>query len=191
MNRRKAIRNIFLVTGAAVIGGAGYEWYSITKKPKLAELAGYKELLSELAETIIPATNTPGAKDAQVGEFIYKMVIDCSDVRAQNKFLYGLHDVEDYCHSKYGQSFIKCTVQQREETLLYFEKKGKRYNGIIGKVQHKFLGDSFFETLKNYTVIGYATSMQGATQGFAYDYIPGSFEANVSLKPGQRSWATK
>jgi hypothetical protein len=73
---------------------------------------------------------------------------------------------------------------------LHFEQQGKRRPGIIGKVQHKFLGDSFFETLKNYTVIAYATSMPGATQGFAYDFIPVTFE-NVPLKPGQRSWATK
>ncbi len=148
-------------------------------------------MLSELAETIIPATNTPGAKDARVGEFIYEMLIDCADVRAQNKFLYGLEDLEDYCHSRYDHSFMSCTIPQREEALIHFEQKGKRRSGIIGKVQHKLLGDSFFETLKNYTVIGYATSMQGATQGFAYDYIPGAFDANVPLKPGQRSWATK
>ena len=191
MNRRKAIRDILLVAGFTAVAGGGYEWRHINGKPAIADLDKYMELLSELAETIIPATNTPGAKDAKVGEFIYKMVVDCADVRAQNKFLYGLHDLEEYCHNKYGLSFIKCTVPQREETLLYFEKKGKRHGGIIGKVQHKFMGDPFFETLKNYSVIGYATSLPGATQGFAYDLIPGSYDANVPLKPGQRSWATK
>jgi len=191
MDRRKAIRNILLVVGATAVAGGGYEWHHISKRPDLAGLEKYKGLLPELAETIIPATNTPGAREAQVGDFIYKMVIDCADKKSQNKFLYGLQDLEEHCHSKYGHSFMQCTVKQREETLLHFEQAGKRHAGIIGKIQHKFMGDSFFETLKNYTVIGYATSMQGATQGFAYDYIPSTFEAAVPLKPGQRSWATK
>ena len=191
MNRRKAIRNILLAAGVTAVAGTGYKWYSITKKPHLDELNNYKELLSELAETIIPKTNTPGAKDAHVGEFIQKMILDCTDVKAQNKFLYGLQDVEDHCHSRYGQSFVKCTVPQREETLNYFEQKDKLHGGIIGKVQHKFLGDPFIKTLKDYTVMGYCTSMEGATMGLAYDYVPGAYLADLPLQPGQRSWATK
>jgi len=191
MNRRKAIRNILVAAGVTAVAVPGYKWYSITKKPHLSELNNYKDLLSEMAETIIPRTNTPGAKDAQVGDFIYKMVNDCSDVKSQNKFLYGLQDVEAYCHSKYGQSFIKCSVAEREATLLHFEKKDKSYSGIMGKIQHKFLGTSFFETLKTYTVMGYCTSIQGATQGLAYDLVPGTYEACIPLQPGQRSWATK
>jgi len=191
MNRRKAIRNILLVAGVAVAGGAGYEWFHINRKPVLAELDQYKSLLDELAETIIPRTDTPGAKDARVGEFIYKAVHDCADKRAQNKFLYGLHDLEKCCHSKYGKSFTALSVAERGEILTKLEKESKPRGGIVGKIQHKFIGDSFFTTLKNYTVIGYATSMQGATQGFAYDFIPGAWLAAVPLKPGQRSWATK
>lgn len=191
MNRRKAIRNILLVAGVAGAGIGGYEWRRINKKPALDDLAQYKALLSELAETIIPATHTPGAKDARVGEFIYKMVIHCTGAREQNRFLYGLHDLEDYCHDKYGKSFMQCAVTQREETLLHFEQAGKRFKGIAGKVQRKIFGDGFFKILKTYTVMGYATSQKGATQGFAYDYIPGAWQASVPLRPGQRSWATK
>ena len=191
MNRRKAIRNILIGIGVTAVAVPGYEWYSINKKPSLDELANYKDLLAELAETIIPATDTPGAKDANVGAFVYKMVMDCADKKTQNKFIAGLHDMESHCQSKYGQSFMKCTVPQREETLLYFEKKGKPYSGILSKIQHKYLGTSFFETLKNYTVNGYCISMPGATKGLAYDYIPSTFEACIPIKPGQRSWATK
>lgn len=86
---------------------------------------------------------------------------------------------------------MQLSVAEREEILVMLEQDSKPRAGIIGKVQHKFMGDSFFTTLKNYTVIGYATSMQGATQGFAYDYIPSAWQAEVPLKPGQRSWATK
>jgi len=191
MDRRKALRNILLGTGAAVFSVSGYKWYGITKRAPLPDLANYKGLLPELAETIIPATDTPGAKDANVGEFIYKMVVECTDVKSQNKFLSGLQDLEHYCHSKYDVPFEKCTTEQRETILNHFEKEGKPYPGILGKIQHKFLGDPFFVTLKKYTVAGYCSSEQGATKGLAYDYIPGGFVACMPLKPGQRSWATK
>ena len=191
MNRRKAIRNLILGAGAVAAGGAGYEWYSLGKKPDLGELDEYKELIAEMAETIIPATNTPGAKDAKVGEFIIMMVREHANTKVQNRFLNGLHDVERFSHSQYNQPFVKCTVPQREAILLHFEQAGKPKKGILGKVQHKILGTSFAETLKTYTVMGYATSQPGATRGFAYDFIPGAFQANVPILPGQRSWATK
>ena len=191
MNRRKAIRNLLLGTGVATVAVSGYKWYAITKRPHLAELDQYKALISEIAETIIPETDTPGAKNAHVGEFIYKMIIDCADVKSQNRFLYGLKDLESHCHSKFGHSFIHCTVSQREETLRYIEQSDKPYAGVIGKIQRKLFGTSFFEMFKNYTVMGYCTSMEGATKGLAYDLVPGTYEACIPIKPGQRSWATK
>ena len=191
MNRRKAIRNIFLGTGAAAIAVSGYEWYGLTRKPDLADLNKFQDIVSEMAETLIPATNTPGAKDAKVGEFVIKMVAEHANKKVQNRFLYGLHDVENYANSQYKQSFVKCTVPQREEILLHFEQNDKPMKGILGKVQKKILGTSFIVTLKTYTVMGYATSQIGATKGFAYDFIPGPFMASVPLQPGQRSWATK
>ena len=148
-------------------------------------------MISEMAETIIPATETPGAKDARVGEFVIKMINEHADAKVQNRFMSGLHDAENYAASKYNQSFVKCTSAQREEILLHFEQSSKPMKGILGKVQRKILGTSFFVTLKTYVVMGYATSQLGATRGFAYDFIPGPFQANLPLQPGQRSWATK
>ena len=191
MNRRKAIRNILLTSGGAVAAGAGYKWVSLNRKPHIGELDNHKALLPELAETIIPRTNTPGAKEAGVGQFIYKMIVDCADRRTQNKFIYGLHDLEQHCQSKYGRSFVACGQDEREATLRHIEQTDKPYPGILGKVQHKFMGTPFFETLKTYTVMGYCTSMLGATQGLAYELVPGTFDACIPLKPGQRSWATK
>jgi len=191
MNRRKVVKFLFLAAGATAVSVSGYKWYGISKKPALDDLAGYKELLSEMAETLIPATDTPGAKDALVGDFIYKMVMECTDKKSQNKFLTGLSDLEAYSKGKYGQSFIKCTTPQREAILSHFEQKGKPKGGLMGKIERRYLGNSFYSTLKNYTVTGYCTSEPGAKMGLAYDYIPKQFVACIIMYPSQRSWATK
>lgn len=190
MKRRRLFRNIVVAGVAGAATYAGYKTYSTYRTPRLDELASREELISDLAETIIPRTNTPGAKDAGVGPFVIKMVKECLPKKSQNNFLHGLDRLEQRAGAEYGKSFSACSAEQRSALLSYFEKDGKPYPGLMGKVHRKLLGDSFFTTLKRFTVLGYCTSKAGATQALAYDYVPGKFE-NTPLGPGQRAWATQ
>jgi hypothetical protein len=190
MDRRKAIFRICL-TGAGITAAAtGYHWWDITKSPHLTYLLHNRGLIDELAETIIPATDTPGAKDAEVGDFIIKMVSDCTDKKSQNKFINGLSDLKSYCRDRHNKPFEQCNDAQKEEVLRYFEKDGKPFSGFFGKVQRKLLGKSFFVTLKEYTVEGYCTSRAGATSALVYVPVPGKFDGCTVLQPGQNAWAT-
>jgi Gluconate 2-dehydrogenase subunit 3 len=191
MNRRKAIGRIFLAGIGGGLAFSGYKWYDWNKAPDIDYLVRHRTLIGALAETIIPATDTPGARDAGVGDFIVTMIKDCTDRMSANKFIDGLKDVEHYCQSHYQQPFEKCGGADQHATLQYFEEKGKPFKGIVGKAQNRWLGRSFFTTLKAYTVEGYCTSEAGATKGLAYLYIPGSYQGCIRMTPGQKAWATK
>lgn len=192
MNRRKAIKR-FVIVGAGIAAVyAGIKSYKILRYPKLESLLNNQNLISELAETILPGTmNEPGAKEAKIGEFIIKMVKDCTTRSSQNNFIDGIEDLVSYSKDKFDKSFIECSTEQRKHILLHFEQKGKPNSGILGKIQHRFLGDSFFTTLKKFTVLGFCTSKPGATIALRYDYIPGKYIGTVDLQPGDRAWATQ
>jgi hypothetical protein len=191
MNRRKLIGLILVAGGGTAIGIGGVKWFQLNKTPDLSYLDQKKDLLAALAETIIPATNTPGAKEAGVGDFIYMMINECTDKKTQNKFLEGLKDLEDYCASQYNKSYTQCSEAEQIIVMKHFQIKGRPMGGIIGKAQNKLLGKSFFTTLKEYTAKGYCTSELGATKGLAYIAIPGIYRGSVDNTKGQRSWATK
>src|SRR5687768_7699397 len=55
--------------------------------------AEQKSLVAEVAEIIIPKTDTPGAKDAKVGEFIEMMLKDCYAAKDQESFATGLAEL--------------------------------------------------------------------------------------------------
>jgi hypothetical protein len=158
---------------------------------QLNQLPQKKQLIAELAETIIPRTNTPGAKDCKVEDYITKMITENSDARAQRSFLIGLNEVEDYANSNYQQSFLKCNPAQRNDLLKHFESKATYSINILNRVRRKLLGSAFFYQLRDLTVEGYATSFIGATQGMVYDYIPGAYQACIPLQKDQLAWATK
>jgi hypothetical protein len=190
MNRRQAIFRITLAGTAATTAVSGYKWYEITKTPDLFVLDKQRDLIAALAETIIPATDTPGAKDAGVHDFIIMMIKECTGRKEQNKFINGLQDLQGHCLANYGRPYQQCPLKDQESVLWIFEKKGKPFNGILGKVQNKFLGRSFFTTLKQYTVEGYCTSQPGATKGLAYVSVPGGYQGCIPLTKNQKGWAT-
>lgn len=191
MNRRKAILSIFLAGGGISAGFSGYKWYHIHKTPDIGFLENNTALVADLAEVIIPATDTPGAKAAMAHICIISMIVKVADRKTKNIFIDGLKTVEQYSHQQYNAAFTSLSKAQQQLVVKYFREKGKNYSGLIGKVKNKYLGKSFFQVLKEYTSIAFCTSKTGATQTLAYDYIPGGYKACLPMAPGQKSWATK
>ncbi len=191
MKRRQAVYSILLGLGIITVAGH-YKWFSNVTLPELKKiLSDNKLLIDELAETIIPTTDTPGAREAEVGDFITKVIINCCEVRRQHNFIQGLQDVRVFSNKNYDKVFEKCTMTEKTEILQHFEKSAYFSNSLLNQIRRKLIGDPFFSILKQLTVIGYCSSELGATKGLGYDYIPGRYEACIMLLPDQKSWATK
>jgi Gluconate 2-dehydrogenase subunit 3 len=191
MNRRKAILSFFLIGGGATASYSGYKWWKIHRTPDFLFLQNNKELIGDLAEVILPKTDTPGAKEAGVAAFIVAQISDCSDRKTQNNFIDGLKELVAYSYASYNKSFGSLSAAEQVKTITHFREKGKSMVGMVGKVQNKLLGKSFYSILRAYTTVGYCTSKLGATQGLAYQYIPGAFQGCLPLAKGQKAWATK
>lgn len=193
MLRRKAIKQLMLTVGSiAAIGSsvAGWKYTRLHKAPDWHLFQTHQGLLAELTETILPATDTPGAKAAGVPAFVQHMVRKSLDVKSQNNFLNGLAEVGEYCQSNFGKSFGQVTPDERVQTLRHFENNARSFNNVAAKAQSFLTGKPFFTTLRDFTIIGYCTSELGANQSLAYDYVPGAFNGCLPYVNGQKSWAT-
>src|ERR1700761_3759248 len=191
MNRRQAITRIALTGIGGVILFGGYKYYDWHKTPDLPWLEAHKDLVASLAETIIPATDTPGAREAGVADYILVMLRDATDRTTANKFIDGLKSVDSHCRSKYDRPFQQCSAEQQRDVLRHYEQKARPFNNLVGKIESAYFGLPFYYTLKRLTVTGYCTSEAGATKGLAYLYIPSHYEGCTKLQPGQRAWATR
>ncbi|HET6252712.1 MAG TPA: gluconate 2-dehydrogenase subunit 3 family protein [Puia sp.] len=191
MNRRTAIGRIILAGAGGALAFGGYKWYEVSKSPDLPWLEQQKDLLAALADTIIPPTDSPGARAAGVRDFMLTLLKDCTDRKSLNNFIDGLKDLQSHCRSGYQASFTQCSEADRISTLEYFEQKDRPHSGILGKAENRYLGKPFFTTLKEYTVIAYCTSELGATHGLAYVPVPVDYHGCLPWQPGQPGWATK
>jgi hypothetical protein len=154
--------------------------------------AEQKNLVSEVAEIIIPKTDTPGAKDAKVGEFIEMMLKDCYEAKDQNSFAAGLKELEK-------RDFLKASPADQTKILKELEASAKVESEKSTEAKKKFTeagkeytddqGVPFFKLVKELTLLGYFTSEPGATLALDYVPVPGRYDGCIDLKPGQKAWA--
>jgi hypothetical protein len=191
MKRRKAIGTILLAGGATAAGFAGYEWYALTKNPDNNYILSRKSLLAELTDIIIPATDTPGAKEAGAVDYMMRLLMECTDRKTLNRFVMGLQDLEAYTIHRFHRAFTECPDHEKQAVLSYFDQQSSPDHTLLKKIKNKYTGKPFFETLKWYTVQGYCISEKGASLGMRYIAVPGKYMSCISLEPNQKAWATK
>ena len=129
MNRRELLKMVAAATGSVMIGGE-FLLSGCKANSDAAPIAFTEEniaFLDEVAETILPQTNTAGAKAAGVGRFMTVMVNDCYTKDDQEIFHKGLTTLDDACKKMHNADFMKATPEQRKQLLVSVEKETKDY----------------------------------------------------------------
>ncbi len=204
MERRELLKSIALLTGGVVIGG---EVFLSGCNPKTADVNTFTPdsiaLLDEVGETIIPTTDTPGAKATKIGEFMKTMVTDCYTTDQQKVFADGIAGLNDACKKANGKSFMDCTPDQRKSFLIGLEKDAKAYNQQRDDKEkdakekaHKEMNPDwvgapshYYTMLKQLTLMGYFTSEIGSKQALRWLPVPGKYDGNLPYKKGDKAWA--
>ncbi|MEO8910521.1 MAG: gluconate 2-dehydrogenase subunit 3 family protein, partial [Gemmatimonadaceae bacterium] len=84
--------------------------------------------LDEVADTILPATSTPGAKAAKTGAFMALMVRDTYHPDDQKKFRAGMKAIDDASQSTYKVAFMKARPEQKLAVLEKLDRDQKTFN---------------------------------------------------------------
>src|SRR3546814_13855444 len=91
-------------------------------------------LLSEVAETIIPETDTPGTKAAGVGPFIAMMLQECYEEKDQKLVLDGLVSLNERRKEEMGDVFTALRPEKRTTLLRAIDKERGQEERRVGKV---------------------------------------------------------
>ncbi len=189
MNRRDALSRVALLLGGTVVGAEAFlkgckpeTKYGTSLKFTPEDVA----YLDEVAETILPRTSTPGAKDAKVGQFMTVIVNDCYEKKDQDTFLEGMQKLDEISKKKNGKSFMESTPQQRHDLLVDLDKEAKDFQ----KNKKEDDSNHYFILMKQLTLWGYFTSEPGATKALRYVAVPGRYEGCIPYKKGDKAWAT-
>jgi hypothetical protein len=185
LNRREAVHHISLLLGGTILGANAF----VSCKSNDNNAVSFSEkdvaLLDEIAETILPATKTPGAKAAKCGQFMTTMVNDCYEERDQKIFRDGLNKIQDFSEKEYNNKFTDLNSDQRHALLVKLDNEQKSASKELKPDQPKH----YFRLMKELTLLGYFTSEIGCTQARRYVETPGRYEACIPYKKGDKAWA--
>lgn len=194
MNRRNCLKSLLALTSLGIGSVLIIKWLRPVPPQRIITILDWQRkssLISELSEIIIPKTDTPGAKEAGVQDYIISVMSKCCDQRQQRVFYSGLDDVEDFTRTRFGKTFLECDSSLKHNIVEHFSHSIFESSAFMLKIKNKFVGKSFFFTLRELTVEGYCTSYLGATKALSYDPVPGAYQPCIFLSSHQKSWATK
>jgi hypothetical protein len=196
MLRREAIKKAAILLGGTIaLPDILKAWETpVILNPQFRITAAQENLIAEIAEIILPTTDTPGAKAAGVPQFIIKMLADCYPKPFSDYMMQTLNKLDSEAEIKYGAKFAQASPENRTELTKRFEQQDKDERDNFEKLVETWqLGSRrsvqpFFSTMKSLTITGYFTSEIGATQALRYSQIPGGYYT-VDYKKGDKAWA--
>jgi len=180
MERRELLKLIASATGMALIGTPTAAFaYGNIPVPEAGNVFTDAEVaaLDEIAETILPRTKTPGAKDAGVGLFMAQYATDCYSTAEQLTFRHGLDDI----NARAGGSFVALSPQARTDLLVTLDAEAKE---LRPGEPHYFI------MLKQLAIFSFFTSKIGSTEVLRHVAIPGYYDGEMDYVPGTTAWAS-
>lgn len=202
MNRRE-----FLQCAAILASGASFSQigFALSKEQHrhLASAANYNKskvtllskeqraIIAAMTDIVIPRTETPGAVDAGVPQFIELMASDWFNDQEKSIFMTGIIELETRIPKEYGASFDKLTTKQQLSIMEDMEDAASDADWYsFANVLREFISDApFICQIKELTIWGFFTSEIGATQALRHEPMPMHFDGDIPLTATDSSWA--
>ncbi len=185
MQRREVLRWIGGAVGVAALAGASPRRLLAVGHAMHDRLAGephaQRRLLvldehqdrtvTAIAEHIIPATDTPGARAARVNEFIDLFLAEWFDEDERSRFLRGLAGVDTRSLNLFGTVFVQADDAQQVALLRGLDAELTALREADADAE-----EHFFFRMKWFTLYGYYTSEIGQTEELQSAIIPGRYD---------------
>jgi hypothetical protein len=168
-DRRTFLRGASMVLGHAALGNVMTAFAAAPTRPTFFSEAEL-ETVRLLVDLILPETDSPSASAAGTHYFLDLALPACATPKAQHTFREGLKSFAGIDSWSPQRRVAALTDRANADQALEYDA-------------------SFFKILKDFTLSGYFLSEIGATRALAYERVPGGFQGDVPLAPGQKAWA--
>ncbi|MEE2777159.1 MAG: gluconate 2-dehydrogenase subunit 3 family protein [Acidobacteriota bacterium] len=115
------------------------------------------EALARLVETLIPRTDTPGARDARVHEYI-DLAVSLEVPKTRKAFVRSLRWLDKRCRKTQGADLVAVSDAELAELLRTLSDDHASHPDELAT------GVAFFADLKRRTIFGYYTSLEGRVE---------------------------
>jgi hypothetical protein len=136
------------------------------------------DTVSRICELILPRTDTPGALEAGVPEFIAIIVGEWYLPEDKALMLADLENVDARSRQKWSSDFVGLPEAQQIELLTELDGELQAL-----KQRKESTGKNFFQRIKGLTLYGYYNSEVGMKEELKYVVIPGRYDPCLPVRP--------
>ena len=174
-------RRRFIIAALLAVGAAGVPLPAIARvtraRRKTARFLSPARfaVLDALAETIMPRTDTPGARDALVPQRFDALMQNWASADTQAKFTALLDEAEAMARASGASGLAAMPATKQLEVVAAYDKAKMR--------------DPGYAKFKALVFALYYLSEAGATQELRYEHVPGAWEPSLPVTADTRGWA--
>ena len=187
MQRRELIQLIAAVTGCAFVGRDALWAVGDTLAP-LPYSDSDVDFLDAVADTILPRTDTPGARDAAVGQFIARYAAACYPAEHIALLKSGLSDIDARMQVLQGKGFRQANEAAKISLLTQLDRQAKEHARLADATPGEN-SPHYFTLMKQLTLFGFFTSEPGATRVARYRPVPGRYKGCIPYVKGETFWS--
>lgn len=165
MNRRNSLKALIAGAGGIVVLPAWAHQWTRETVPSASEAftANEQQMLSAIADTIIPLGKDPGALAVGVDKFLMGLFANCYEPEVQENIKRQIAGLNAKAQTANQKDFVLCDQRQRETLLVG-----------LADASDKPAKD-FFDLMKSETIRGFNTSKEIMLGYLKYKVVPGHY----------------
>ncbi len=176
VDRRGFIRSTLLAIGVAGTALPGWEALMAADGRKTPFIGKARfAVLDAVAETIMPRTETPGARDALVPTRFDRLMKSWASPGTRTAFLKVLDEMDSAARQHNPGGIAALAPAQQLEAVSTYDRAKMR--------------DPAYAKFKSLIFALYYLSEAGATQELRYEHVPGAWEPSIPVTAETRGYA--
>ena len=193
MDRRSLLQNALALVGAGAALSA-CDFNSLGSKGAFTFTDAQRALVSAIADTLVPKTDTPGAVEAGVPKAFEGFLSNWANPESKDALLAAAEKIDSAANTAKGKGFADLTPAERASVLLPIDTNGFKENPNPSKsaaappaFANPNVMDPDYARLKSLLIVLFYTSEAALTKEVPYNHNPGKYRASVPVTAESRA----
>ncbi len=193
-DRRELMQRMLLLAGATAIPVGSDVFAATPRKGKRMLSAPHFALLSAVADTIVPRTDTPGANDAGVPAKFDAMLRDWASPARRTELIGALDAIDLMARKSDKKRFAALTPARRNELLTVHDAaalknvpRKDKLTGMMAMMAGPAVADPGYAKMRELILLLYYYSEAALTSELTYEHSPGDWTPSIKVTPETRA----
>lgn len=197
IDRRALMTRAMQIVGATFVVGAGVTACKQSESKGTPLAATLMATLSAIADTIIPATDTPGAVAVGVPKKLDDMLVNWASAERRAELTGAIEEIEKVATTTAKVSFAALDPVKRKALLVAHDKAAvmpgtppkKKLTGITAMMAGAPTANPAYVKLKELIINLYYNTEVAMTKELVFEPVPGKYIASLKVTPETRPFA--